>query len=75
MLQGHASKTFNDEDFKECGGFGNYSGNKYVSSNQRMDEIGEDAFVAQMEIQVKELISFATNAPRIIQMKELIIKK
>ena len=60
---------------KNYGGFGNYSDNKYVSSNQRMDEIGQDAFVAQMEIKVKELISFVTNAPRIIQTKELIINK
>ena len=40
-----------------------------------MNEIGKDAFVAQMEIQVAALISFVSNAPRINQMKELIIKK
>ena len=40
-----------------------------------MDEMGEDTFVARMEIQVKALISFVTNASRIIQMKELILKK
>ena len=40
-----------------------------------MDEIGEDAFVTQMEIKVHELISLVTNAPRIIQTKELIINK
>ena len=40
-----------------------------------MDEIGKDTFVAQMEIQVATLINFVTNAPRIIQTKELITKK
>ena len=40
-----------------------------------MDEIGQDAFVAQIEIQVATLISFVTNAARITQTKELIIKK
>ena len=40
-----------------------------------MDEIGQDAFVAQMEIQVAIMISFVTNAERITKTKELIIKK
>ena len=40
-----------------------------------MNEIGEDAFVAKMEIQVSALISFVKNAFRNIQTKELIIKK
>ena len=40
-----------------------------------MDEMGEDAFVAQMEKQLADEISWVSNAPRIIQMKELIIKK
>ena len=44
MLQGQASKTFENEDYKKYGGFGNYAGNKFVSSNQRMNEIGEDTF-------------------------------
>ena len=40
-----------------------------------MSEMGKDSFVAQMEKQVEDLISFVTKAARIIETKELIIKK
>ena len=52
-----------------------------------MNEIGEDAFKAKMEEQISSMISFIdgfkkfitvsgiTNVPRLIETKELIIKK
>ena len=43
-----------------------------------MDEMGEDAFVAHMEIELAAIISFVTNFPkitRIIQNYELNIQK
>ena len=79
MLTGKVSKTFKYESWtKEYGGFGNFENNFYVSSNSKMNEIGEEAFKAKMEEQVSSMISFVdgfkkftmlsgiTNVPRFI---------
>ena len=61
---GQASKIFteDEDDTKNYGGFGNYSDNKFVGSDTRMVDIGEDAFKANMEKEVANLMSFVSGA-------------
>ena len=43
-----------------CGGFGNYSDNKFTGTNQEMTDMGEDAFKANMEKEIANLMRFVS---------------
>ena len=47
---------------KEYGGFGNYSANKFLDTNQEMTEMGEEAFKTNMEKEVANVMSFVSGA-------------
>ena len=61
---GQVSKIFNDSEYlaKEYGRFGNFSDNEFVANNQEMTEMGEDAFKANMEKEVANVMSFVSGA-------------
>ena len=68
-LSGEASRQFNY--CSDLDGYGNFENHKFVSKNERMDEMSEDDFVKEME---KE-ISFILSMGRSIHSKELMITK
>ena len=58
MLHGEASKTFIGDKQKKYGGFGNFENNKFISKNERMNEVGQDAFITRMEIDLPNPVKF-----------------
>ena len=58
MLHGEASKTFIGDKQKKYGGFGNFENNKFISKNERMDEIDKGAIITRMEKDLPNPVKF-----------------